>query len=153
MVWYASHDMYVVVGTSIQHECVRLSIPSCVLSSSQLLPAISLPSFVHHSLPPSSSLPPHNHTSHNNNPSNNNPSNPDHPFDPSELEAALQKTTLDSTKEVDTPLDTSGQTSPLQHPFGLQADMYGPEPPLRPRERLIAVEEVRGGDARRVGSL
>jgi hypothetical protein len=31
--------------------------------------------------------------------------------------------------------------------------MYGPEPPLRPRERLIAFEEVRGGDARRVGSF
>lgn len=103
--------------------------------------------------PSSSSLPPHNHTSHNN-PSNHPPSqNPDHPFDPSELEAALQKTTLDSTKEVDTPLDGSGQTSPLQHPFGVQTDMYGPEPPLRPRERLIAFEEVRGGDARRVGSF
>lgn len=67
----------------------------------------------------------------------------DAPFDPEELEAALQKTTLDSTKEVDTPLDRSGEISPsfpLATPTA-QIHFEHDDPPLRPRERLIAFDD------------
>ena len=71
------------------------------------------------------------------------PSATDQPFDPEELEAALQKTSLDPTKEVDTPVERSGDVSPshhLDHPLATPLDLepYGPDPPLRPRERMIA---------------
>ncbi|KAF1965439.1 hypothetical protein BU23DRAFT_24954 [Bimuria novae-zelandiae CBS 107.79] len=69
----------------------------------------------------------------------------DTPFDPEELEAALQKTTLDPTKEVDTPLDRSGEISP-NHPHDRaftspEREQWEPDPPLRPRERLIAFDD------------
>lgn len=78
---------------------------------------------------------------------------PDQPFDPEELEAALQKTTLDPTKEVDTPVERSGEVSPsnnhhnhhnnLDQPLATPLDLepYGPEPPLRPRERMIVFDD------------
>lgn len=89
------------------------------------------------------------------------PSTTDQPFDPEELEAALQKTSLDPTKEVDTPLDGSGETSPshqVENPMAAHAapEPYDPEPPLRPRERLIAWdddERVVGRDVRRVDTF
>lgn len=67
------------------------------------------------------------------------------PFDPEDLEAALQKTTLDTTKEES---DRSGDISPNNH---LDHPMVQPLPEpehgqdfydrLRPRERLIAFDD------------
>ncbi|KAJ4288635.1 hypothetical protein N0V90_011872 [Kalmusia sp. IMI 367209] len=55
----------------------------------------------------------------------------DTPFDPEDLEAALQKTTLETAKDE---MDRSGEFSPT-------LTVEWSEPPLRPRERLIAFDD------------
>lgn len=56
----------------------------------------------------------------------------DTPFDPEDLEAALQKTTLDTATRDD--MERSDD-------FGPAPPVEWPEPPLRPRERLIAFDD------------